>query len=157
MPDVVHWHPLLVHLPIGLWASVPVLLTAALAVRPSRAALLATAGSVNLVLGCFAALLALGSGLAAVDALPPVGTALPNVMHHVGWAVVSTFLFLGLTFLRVAGRPLDARPGPLFIAGTWLALLLLLLAGYYGGRNVYAYGLGVERAAAPAPAAGSGR
>ena len=143
MPDLIHWHPVLVHLPLGLWASVPILLTLALRVSPARGPQLAAAASVNLVLGCLVALLALGTGLAAIDALPPAGPALPNVMRHVGWSVTGSFLFLTLTLIRVVGRPLDARPSAAFVTGTWIALAALVFAGYYGGRNVYSYRMGV--------------
>jgi uncharacterized membrane protein len=150
---VTHWHPVLVHLPLGLWASVPVLLTLALYVSKARAAQFAIAASINLILGSLGALLALGSGLAAIDALPPPGPALHNVMRHVGWSVTASFLFLMLTLVRVAGRPLDAPAGRPFVAGTWIALAALILAGYYGARNVYIYRMAVAPAVSAVPVA----
>ena len=153
MPDVTHWHPVLVHLPLGLLASVPILLTAALYLSTPRRAQLATAASINLILGSLGALLALGSGLAAIDALPPAGPALPNVMRHVAWSVTASFLFLMLTLIRLAGRPLDAPAGRAFVAGTWIAFAALVLAGFYGGRNVYIYRMGVAAAVSAVPVA----
>jgi uncharacterized membrane protein len=140
------WHPLVVHLPLGLLASVPFLLGAARLARTPFDRALAAAASVNLAVGALAALLALATGLAALAALPPLGAALPNVSRHIGWSLGSSALFLLLAALRLAGAPLDARPGRGLVAFAWLALALLLVAGYYGGRNVYAFRLGVEAA-----------
>jgi uncharacterized membrane protein len=146
------WHPLVVHLPLGLLASVPLLLTAARLARAPFDRALAAAASVNLAVGALAALLALATGLAALAALPPLGAALANVSRHIGWSLGGSALFLLLAALRLAGAPLDARPGRALVAFAWLGLALLLLAGYYGGRNVYAFRLGVE-AATVAPGA----
>jgi hypothetical protein len=104
------WHPLVVHFPLGLLASVPFLLTAARLARTPFDRALAGAASVNLAVGALAALLALATGLAALAALPPLGPALPNVVRHIGWSLGGSALFLLLAALRLAGR--RSMPGP---------------------------------------------
>lgn len=144
-----HWHPMIVHLPLGLWSTVPLLYTAAFLSRSEpRAALYATAATLNLVLGSCAAAIALLSGLLAASSLSVVGIAQDSLTRHVAWAVLTTLVFVTVTMLRAVGRPFSARPGQVLIASVWIAAIALLVTGYYGGNNVYRYGLGVDLDAA---------
>jgi len=140
-----HWHPMIVHLPLGLWTTVPFLYTAAFVARSSeRSALYAAAATLNLVLGTCAALVALLTGLLAASGLSVVGIAQDTLSHHVLWAVLTSLAFVGVTLLRAVGKPFGSRPGAVLVACVWLALVAALVTGYHGGRNVYGYGLGVD-------------
>jgi uncharacterized membrane protein len=135
-------HPLIVHLPIGLLATVPPLLTLARLVPAPAERLFAAAGSINLLIGTLGALAAVASGLAAWPA-SPAPAALDNLRQHLTWAIGATCGFSALTVLRIAGASLGARPGWPMAGASWLLLAALAAAGYYGGENVYRYGLGV--------------
>jgi uncharacterized membrane protein len=140
-----HWHPLIVHLPLGLWSTVPCLYTAAyLARSDARSALFASVATLNLVLGSIAAAFALMSGLLAATSLPLVGIAQDTLTRHVAWAVLTTLVFIAVTLLRAVGRPFSARPGSVLLVVAWLSALSMIATGYYGGTNVYRYGLGVD-------------
>lgn len=147
MLSVLHWHPMVVHLPLGLWLTAAPLCTAARLARGEGArGALATVATVNLVLGSAAACAALATGLLAASSLDTVGIAQDTLTRHVAWAFLTTTVFLALTLLRAVGRPVAASPGNALIVCLWLASAGLLVTGYYGGRNVYAYGLGVDLA-----------
>lgn len=138
-------HPMIVHLPLGLWLTTPLVYTAAAWTKSAeRAAQYATVGTVNLVLGSVAAIFALVTGLVAATSLPVVGLAQGTLTRHVAWALLTTLLFVAVTLLRAVGRPFSARPGAALLAAVWLSCAALLLTGYYGGHNVYFYGLGVD-------------
>jgi len=144
-----HWHPIIVHLALGLWSTVPLLYTAAFVTRSQpRVVLYSTVATLNLVLGSCAAGFALLSGLLAATSLPVVGIAQDTLTRHVAWAVVTTLAFVAVTLLRAVGRPFSAPPGQFLLVTLWIATIALLATGYYGGQNVYRYGLGVDLDAA---------
>ena len=152
--SILHWHPLIVHLPLGLWSTVPILWTLAATSRSAeRAALYASAGTVNLLIGSITAAAALITGLLAATSLPLVGIAQATLTHHVMWALMTTFVYVSLTLLRTVGRSFSVRPGIAMVALVWIGTVGLLVTGYYGGRNVYGYGLGVDLATATERAA----
>lgn len=145
MNMLAHLHPAIVHLPLALWASVPVLFS--FARRHSGTQLgtsLAAAGTVNLLAGSGCAVIALASGMVAVSALDVVGIAQNLLTRHIGWASITSLTFITLAILRAVGRPLGEMPGATLTVITWLALAPLLATGYYGGMNVYHFGLGVD-------------
>ncbi len=145
MMPLSHWHPMIVHLPLGLWCTVPLLYTAAFMSRSeSKAALYASVATLNLVLGSCAAGFALLSGLLAVSGLSVVGIAQASLTSHIAWAVLTSLVFAAITLLRAVGRPFAGRPGSALLVSVWLACIALVATGYYGGHNVYRYGLGVD-------------
>ena len=71
-----HLHPIIVHAPLALWPTVPVFYGLAIRAAGSpRAGLYAAVGTLNLLLGTVASVLAVLSGLLAVSDLSVVGIA----------------------------------------------------------------------------------
>ena len=144
-----HLHPIIVHAPLALWPTVPVFYGLAIRAAGSpRAGLYAAAGTLNLLLGTVASVLAVLSGLLAVSDLSVVGIAQGTLSRHIAWGVATSFVYLCLTLLRTVGRPLDDLPGPGLVVALCIATAPVVVTGYYGGQNVYRYGLGVDVATA---------
>ncbi len=140
-----HLHPIIVHAPLALWVTVPVFY--ALARRSAgspRAGLYAAAGTLNLLLGTVASVMAVLSGLLAVSGLSVVGIAQGTLSRHIGWGVATSFLYLCLTLVRAVGRPLADLPGRGMVVALCIATVPVIVTGYYGGQNVYRFGLGVD-------------
>ncbi len=145
MFSLVLLHPMIVHLPIGLWMTTPFLFTAAyMSGSSERARLFATVGTVNLLLGSIVAALALLTGLLAASSLPLVGLAEGSLTRHIAWALVTSMVFGSMTLLRAVGCPFEAKPSASLLVCVWLFSVALVLTGHYGGTNVYGYGLGVD-------------
>ena len=138
------WHPMVVHFPLALTVTGTCALVLARLARDSRhAAVLATVGTWNLVLGAIGIVAALGTGLAVLLDLQLAEEARRAVGLHVKWAVACALFVVLLAVWRGAGQAQDARP-------SWLFLILLIATcgavvetGYRGGVNVYRYGVGV--------------
>src|SRR4029077_910172 len=85
------WHPMVVHFPLALGVVAALSLLAARLLRAERhSATLATLGTWNLCLGAFAALFALGTGLAATIHLQAGPEAHQAIALHMKWAVSAT-------------------------------------------------------------------
>jgi uncharacterized membrane protein len=140
------WHPLVVHFPLALVVVATALFIAARLLRSdSMASTAAIVGTWNLCLGTVAALFALATGLAAVLDLD-VGAAARNAISiHLIWAVFTTLALLLLAVWRGAGTAQGSRPSWLFVIVLVAASAALIVTGYHGGRNVYEFGVGVER------------
>jgi uncharacterized membrane protein len=146
------WHPMVVHFPLALGVSAAVLLLAARLVRDAHhAATLATVGTWNLCLGAFAALFALGTGLAAVADLQVDTAAHLAISLHLRWAIFTTLALLLLAVWRGAGNAHNSRPAWAFLVVLLATTAALVVTGYRGGQNVYRYGIGVHALIAPAP------
>lgn len=149
------WHPIVVHFPLALVVTAAIVLLAARIVRkPSWAVALATVGTWNLCLGAAAAVIALGSGLAAAIDLQLSTAARHAVSLHVLWALFTTLALLLLAVWRGAGNAAESRPSPLFLLVLVAATGALVVTGYRGGQNVYRYGIGVLPASAAGVPAG---
>jgi uncharacterized membrane protein len=120
------WHPFIVHFAIGLLLPATVALCASRLIRePERARTLATVGTWNLVAGAIAALLAVGTGLAAVFSysnLPPA-TAHAISMHFF-WGCAAMSIFAVLAVGRIAGIKPETLPSTIFIVMLLLAAVL---------------------------------
>jgi len=139
------WHPMAVHFPLALVVSAALLLAAARLLRQERhAATLATVGTWNLCLGAIAALFALASGLAALIDLHVGPAARQAISLHVKWAIFTSLALVLLAVWRGAGVAQESRPSWLFTVILVAATAALVVTGYRGGENVYAYGIGVN-------------
>lgn len=151
------WHPIVVHFPLALVSTAAVLLWLARLPRlKSSASILSIVGTWNLCIGTAAAVLALGTGLAAVMHLQVGVDARLAISLHLKWAFVATLLLVLLSVWRGAGTAPDSRPSWIFLVVLAAAAASLVVTGYRGGQNVYRYGVGVQlsdkaHATEPAP------
>jgi uncharacterized membrane protein len=140
------WHPMVVHFPIALTLSAGVaLLAARLVRRDSLAETLATVGTWNLCAGAVAALCALATGLAGVLDLTVGDAARAAIGSHVKWAIFTSMALLLVSVWRGAGSAPRSRPSWLFVIVLSAVCVALSITGFFGGENVYRYGVGVER------------
>jgi uncharacterized membrane protein len=138
------WHPMAVHFPLALTVTGALVLSAARLSPPERhGATLAVVGTWNLCLGAAGALLALGTGLAAVASLELAPQARAAVGLHVKWAIFTTAALALIAVWRGAGVDPKSRPSGLFLSILWAVTAALLVTAYRGGQNVYRYGVGV--------------
>ena len=144
-------HPLVVHLPIGLLASMAVLDLAGLAV-PSRRALPRAATGLCIA-GALTLVAAYVTGRADAAALRIPGPAQALVDEHWTWAWRTTLFFCALAAGRLAlllAPPATERRVRLPVAAAGLlALALLFQTAERGGRLVYEHGVGVAAPRAP--------
>ena len=141
---------MVVHFPLALTLTSSVLLLAArLLRRPDLAATLAVVGTWNLCLGAAIAVIALGTGLAAVLNLDVSAAARESISTHAKWAIFTTLALVLLAVWRGAGTDSRSRPSWVFIVVLLAASAALILTGYRGGQNVYRFGVGVEAVVRP--------
>jgi len=162
IPTWDHLHPLIVHFPIGLLITAPVLIVFGLAVRrPS--VWFWTSALVLMVLGTASAFLAVSTGEAAeelVEHSAQVGAVLDQ---HEDLAEATAWVFAGLTVLfaaaaflpRAIRRPMARTPETVVISAFLLmygaGLVLLINAAHQGGRLVHEFGV---RAGSPGASEG---
>jgi uncharacterized membrane protein len=136
---------MVVHFPLALVVTAALLLVAARLLRQERhASILATVGTWNLCLGAVAALFGLATGLAAVIDLHVGLAAREAISLHVKWAIFTSLVLVLLAVWRGAGVAQESRPSWLFTVILVAATAALVVTGYRGGENVYAYGIGVN-------------
>jgi uncharacterized membrane protein len=141
---------MVVHFPLALTLTSSALLLAARLLRPAGlAATLAVVGTWNLCLGAAIAVMALGTGLAAVLNLDVSAAARDSISTHAKWAIFTTLVLVLLAVWRGAGTDSRSRPTWVFIVVLLAASGALIFTGYRGGQNVYRFGIGVESAVRP--------
>jgi len=141
---------MVVHFPLALTLMSSALLLAARVLRKEKlAATLAVVGTWNLCLGAAFAVIALGTGLAAVLNLDVSAAARESISTHAKWAIFTTLALVLLAVWRGAGTDSRSRPSWVFIVVLLAASAALILTGYRGGQNVYRFGVGVETAVRP--------
>jgi uncharacterized membrane protein len=142
------WHPMAVHFPLALTVTGALALSAARVLPRERyGTTLAVVGTWNFCLGAVGALLALGTGLAAVASLELAPTARAAVGLHVKWAIFTTVALALLAVWRGAGMDPQSRPSRVFLVVLWAVTAALIVTAYRGGQNVYRYGVGVAQGA----------
>lgn len=158
-------HPLLVHFPIGLLLTAPLLIIMALLLRRSARAFTGAAWVLTLA-GTIWAFLAVSSGEAAADLVTESGPAERVLSDHEELAELARTLFAVLTGLwglaLIAPRLLRRRPwrrrSLLIINVVVLVLyvgpaLVLMQVGHLGGQLVHAHGITAEWPGDAPPAA----
>ncbi len=146
MPEILpNWHPLAVHFTIALLltGSFLFVLGSALARRPMGAAVTLVARW-DLGLGVVSALVALATGWQAYDTVVHDAPAHANMTVHLRWALGTAALFLAAASVAWIDRRRVAGAGPLLLLTIVLASGALAVTGWYGGENVYRFGLGVR-------------
>lgn len=161
LPPIPAWdslHPLVVHFPIGLLLTVPVLLVIGLLAPRHRA--WSHAALLVMALGTAGAVLAAATGEAASDATQSVGQAEQVLEEHEELGELARNLFIGLTLVygAIAAAPLLLvarwRPaystvaGGVFLAAYLGSCLVLANAAHEGGRLVHEFGLHARLTAA---------
>jgi len=142
------WHPIAVHFPLALTVTAAFLLSAAHIGRLARhRPALATVGTWNLCLGAIGAVVALGTGLAAMVSIHLDPTARAAVALHIKWAMFTAMALVLLAIWRGAGNAPDAKPSRFFLIALWAVTSALIFTGYRGGQNVYRYGVAVQSGA----------
>lgn len=152
IPAWEHVHPIVVHLPLGVLAAVPVLVAIAMCAGKSRQ-VFGVAALVTLVIGMAGVMLALATGEAAEDAVTIPARAVKVLEHHEDLAKVSRNIFLALTmgYCAIVGvgaimkerfkRPIWIVVHALFLALLAGGLISLANTGHEGGRLVHEFGV----------------
>jgi uncharacterized membrane protein len=136
-----NYHPIFVHFPIVLWLAA--LLFQLLALWRSSDDLQRTASRM-LYLGTFAAIIAVLSGLAAENSVPP-GDAMRAVGIHETLMLVSTSLAVALCmFAFFARKSFTAQLRKLMLIGLFVLAVLLTIGTDRGAQLVYGYGTAVN-------------
>jgi uncharacterized membrane protein len=135
-------HPALVHIPTALWPAA-LLFDILSQLRADNA--FVQLAFYAILLGLFAALLAIPTGYADWTDIRPEKPAWKLGLYHMILNVIISILWGINLALRVRGLQADAEV-PLGLVGlSAVATLLLLISGYLGGRMIYAYGISVAR------------
>jgi uncharacterized membrane protein len=139
---------MIVHFPLALILTATLLLwISRLLPRAESAAILSIVATWNLCLGAVAAVIGLGTGLAAILGLDVSAAARESISTHAKWAIFTTLALVLLAVWRGAGTDQRSRPSWLFLMVLSIAACALIMTGYRGGQNVYRFGIGVEKVA----------
>lgn len=139
------WHPMVVHFPLALTLTgVFCLFLCRLLRHKSLHTSLAACGTWNLVIAGAAALATLGTGVMAAWHLQLHDGAQYSVSRHMIWAVCTSLLVVLLGLWRALANNIEKQPSNLFLGFALVACIGFIVTGYYGGENVYHYGIGVR-------------
>jgi uncharacterized membrane protein len=141
LKDALNYHPIFVHFPIVLWLAA--LLFQALALWRANEEMQRTAAWM-LYLGTLAAVVAVLTGLAAENSVPP-GDAMRAVGIHETLMLVSTSLALALCmFAFFTRKNFTAQLRKLMLLGLAVLAVLLTIGADRGAQLVYGYGSAVN-------------
>ncbi len=163
MPPIPAWeglHPLVIHFPIALLLTVPVLLVLALII-PRHVQGLTIAAFALMLMGTIATFVSVASGEAAAEIALRTPAVDGVIEHHEGLAeqVRTLFTVLSILFAAVLFVPLATRKplGRVVRVSSFIVLLVVSLAGdimiantaHQGARLVHEFG--VHALIAPSP------
>lgn len=144
-------HPMIVHFPIVLLLSVPVIDAYALLRGGDLAArrCVPNVALTALLLGVAAAVVAIVFGEIAADHAAAVGFPTAPIDQHEGFATTTTAIFAVIAGLRLIARwrnfSLAAGRGWIFVAITAIAAALIIVTAYFGGHLVYDLGVNIAK------------
>ena len=140
-------HPVLIHFPIALLSVAAVFEWGMPLVAKGPRERWLWVATCLLWTGTVFAGFAVASGLWAQSTVPAIPSAYDTVGLHKKLGIAVGILGLVLSVWRIFRRP-PVRPWPVALYGLlWIALLAAVgLAGFYGGRLVFDFGVGVTTA-----------
>lgn len=145
-----HWHPVMVHLNVGILVLAAIMLiTAAYSQQKSYHPQLLQMGLFNLWLGAGLMIVTIITGWTAYFALPLEGEALAAMYHHRDFALYTSVAFLlalVMQLLWYSETPMVRVPTAMVLG---CALALLVYTVYRGTLLVYVHGAAVGGIAAP--------
>ena len=145
MPDMIepNIHPVLVHFTYAL-LTLSALSLFVVSQQPAGGwrDTLKHAGDWMLLFGALAAVATVAAGFQAYYSVAHDAPSHAAMTTHRNWAVPTAVALLALALWRYSKR--SAKPGLLFAALFLVAAGFLTVTAWWGGRLVYAYGLGVK-------------
>ena len=132
-------HPALVHFPIACWSTA----TCADAASQWMGRPAWWLAGTLMGIGTLAALAAMAAGLFELAKIPGTSPALRIARLHLLSAMAAWLCYAASLFLRLEGMTLVA-PGALALAASLVGFGCLAMAGWFGGRLVYQYGVGTS-------------
>ena len=133
-------HPALVHFPVAGWS----LATAADVASLWLGEPAWRFAAISMSAGCLVALAAMAAGLWEFAKLRDGNPALPLANRHMLFALAAFCAYAASLLLRWSQGELQA-PAAAALAASFAGFVLLGVAGWLGGRLVYAHGVGVSR------------
>ena len=135
-------HPALVHIPTALWPSAWLFdLISRFRAENVFVQLAFYAGLVGLVVALFA----IPTGFADWTDIRREKPAWKLGLYHMGLNVLVSVLWAVNIWLRIGSFQNATSVAPGLFGLSTVALLLLFISGYLGGRMIYAYGISVAR------------
>jgi len=133
-------HPAMVHFPIACW-SLASFADVVTLFRPDE--IVWQLSGALLVVGSLTAMIAMLTGLLEFSKLKQQHPALKTANRHMLLVMISWCLYTTSLFLRLEEASIIS-PSLLAIGLSLIACAVLLLAGWYGGKLVYRFGVGVS-------------
>jgi uncharacterized membrane protein len=132
-------HPMLVPLPIGMWVlSLACDIIAAFVADPTTWKIVALYAMVGGIIGALAAAV-----FGLIDLLSLPSDIRRTALAHMGINLLVVVLFVVNAWLRISsGQAGAGNAGPVWLS--ILAILLLLVSGWLGGKMVYRFGVAVD-------------
>lgn len=145
MPELVpNWHPMFVHLSIGILTASVMLYVATLFVSAGAPARnLRLAARINLWLGVLATVGTVLTGWYAYATVAHDDVSHTVMTTHRNWALFTATLFALLALWAFWLRRRDRREGAVFVLAMVVAAAPMTVTGFYGGELVYRHGTGV--------------
>ncbi len=134
-------HPVLVHLPVGLWSASIMFDVAYLF---SRNPDLASASYYSIFIGLLGAFFAVIAGFAEFANIKPGTEAKRKTMTHMILNLIVTVFFIVSYLMRKEMLAQGTIPTASIVISA-IAFVLLSISGYIGGDLAYNYGLGSRR------------
>ncbi len=143
-----HLHPIAVHFPIALLSAGFLAEILSLTLKEESRGWWSTASQRLLWLGTLSLWIALGFGLLAEETAPHVPPAWEVVEEHETLGFITAGIFSALSIVRFYFRGrwgVFRKTWRVVFAMAWLVSAAVLFAtGFYGGKLVFEYGMGVE-------------
>ncbi|MBI1821349.1 MAG: DUF2231 domain-containing protein [Nitrospirae bacterium] len=142
MPTIVHLHPMLVHFPIALFFTSVFF---DLAYQFTRNTDFKKIAYYLLILGVGFGIFASGVGIYIEDTIEKSGISEEHIDDHKGFAIATMVCFIVLLIFRFFKKnQISDNVFKYYLILSLVGLMLLSLAGFYGGRLVYEDGAAVH-------------